>query len=210
MIASIISRYTFTLLDTITVSGYEIEQDADYGGKSQIVLHRKPVAAEDDFILLHDGGLVFHGIIDKIENEYGQNAHTITAIEMQKLFDQEIILSNYSLLSTGIEDFIADQITSNFISSDDTLLNIGYLTVTAKTHTPVAAKPENDMGVYNLCTYIGNSMTNYGIFVGFEFTTDRLNVVIENRQQSDLKIDTGLANIVNLSEVYGTDRKSVV
>ena len=68
MIASIISRYTFTLLDTITVSGYEIEQDADYGGKSQIVLHRKPVAAEDDFILLHDGGLVFQGIIDKIEN----------------------------------------------------------------------------------------------------------------------------------------------
>lgn len=204
MIASIISRYTFTLLDTITVSGYEIEQDADYGGKSQIVLHRKPVAAEDDFILLHDGGLVFHGIIDKIENEHGQNAHTITAIEMQKLFDQEIILSNYSLLSTGIEDFIANQITSNFISSDDTLLNIGYLTVTAKTHTPVAAKPENDRGVYNLCTYIGNSMTNYGIFVGFEFTADKLNVVIEKRQQSDLKIDTGLANIVNLSEVYGT------
>lgn len=204
MIASIISKHTFTMLDTIAVSMYDIELDGDYGGKSQMVFHRKPIASEDDFILLQDDGLVFQGIIDNIENKEGQRACTITAIEMQRLFDQKIILANESLLSTGIEDFIADQITGNFISSDDDLMNISYLTVTAKTHTPVAAKPDNEDGVYNLCTYIGNALTSYGIFVGFEFTENSLNVVIEKRQQSDLKIDTGLANIINLSEVYST------
>lgn len=203
MIASIISRYSLTLTDTVTVADYELALDADYDGKSQIVLHRKPEASEDDFIILNEGGIVFQGIIDAIENEKGQKAYTITAIEMQRLFDRKVILTNESLLSTGIEDFIADQITGNFISSDDALLNISYLTVTAKTHTPVVAKVDvEEGGIYNLCTYIGNALTSYGIFVGFEFEKDALNVVIEKRQQSDLKIDTGLANIINLSEIY--------
>lgn len=204
MNASIISRYTFTLLDTVTVSEYEINLDGEFDGRSQIVLHRKPAAEEDDFILLHDGGIVFQGIIDKIENEKGQNVYTVNAIELQKLFDRKVILSNESLLSTGIEDFIADQITGNFISSDDDLLNIGYMTVTAKTHTPVAAKPQTEEGIYNLCTYMGNAMTNYGIFTSFEFTDGSLNVVIEKKEQSALKIDTGLANIVNLMEIFET------
>lgn len=202
MIASIISRYTLTLLDTVTVSNYEISLSGDFDGTSLIVLHRKPAAEEDDFILLYDDGLVFQGIIKNIENEKGQNAYTVSAFELQKLFDRKVILSNESLLSTGIEDFIADQITGNFISSDDDLLNIGYLTVTAKTHTPVAAKPQNDEGIYNLCTYMGNALTNYGIFTNFEFTAGSLNVVIENKVQSELKIDTSLANIVNLVEVF--------
>jgi hypothetical protein len=68
MNASIISRYTLTLLDTVTVSNYEISLDGEFDGRSQIVLHRKPAAEEDDFILLHDGGIVFQGIIDNIEN----------------------------------------------------------------------------------------------------------------------------------------------
>lgn len=204
MIASIISRYSLTLTDTLTVADYGLALDADYDGKSQIVLHRKPEASEDDFIILNDGGIVFQGIIQSIENQKGQKSHTITAVEMQRLFDRKVILTNESLLSTGIEDFIADQITGNFISSDDDLLNIPYLTVTAKTHTPVVAKVDAEDGIYNLCTYIGNALTSYGIFVGCEFTSNALNVVIEKRQQSALKIDTGLANIVNLSEIYET------
>ena len=204
MVISIISRYSLTMTDTMTASNFELVQDADYDGKSQIVIQRKPIADEDDFIILTDDGIVFQGIISAIGNEKGKNAYTITAIEMQRLFDRKVILTNESLLSTGIEDFIADQITGNFISSDDDLLNIPYLTVTAKTHTPVAAKVETDNGIYNLCTYIGNALTTYGIFVGFEFEKNNLNVVIKKMQQTDLKIDTRLANIVNLSEIYET------
>lgn len=204
MIANIVSKHDLTLEDTITVAEYELALDSDYDGKSQIIFHRRPAASEEDFIMLYENGLVYQGIIDSIENEKGQNHYTVMATEMQKLFDQKVILDSESLLETGIEDFIANQITSNFISSDDTLLNIGYLTVTAKTHTPVAAKVDTDNGVYNLCTYIGNAMTKYGIFTSFEFTKSGLNMVIEKRQQADLKIDTGLANILNLSEIYET------
>jgi len=204
MIASIVSKQNLTLLDTITVSRYDIELDGDYGGKSQMIFHRKPIASEDDFILLQDAGLVFQGIINNIESTEGQNACTITAVEMQRLFDQKILLTNTNLLATGIEDFIANQMTENFISSDDSLLNISYLSVTTKTHTPVAAMTDNEDGVYNLCTYIGNALTNYGIFVDFEFKESTINVVIEKKEQPELKIDTGLANIINLYESYST------
>ena len=204
MIANIISKYALELTDSITVSSHDINTNSDYDGKTQIILHRKPKASEEDFILLYDDGLIFQGIVDSIENEKGQNHYTVTALELPKLFDRKVVLTNESLLSTGIEDFIADQITRNFISSDDSLLNIGYLTVTANTHTPIKASVDAEDGIYNLCTYIGNALTNYGIFMDFEFDSDSLNITIEKKQQSDLKIDTGLANVTNLVEVYET------
>ena len=142
MIASIVSRYTLTLSDTVTVATHALSHDSDYNGKSKIVLYRKPAAEEDDFILLHDGDLIYQGIISEIENADGQNAYTITAVEMPRLFDRKVILAGEELLDTGIEDFIADQIRRNFIESDDSLMNIGYITATANTHTPVAAKPD--------------------------------------------------------------------
>lgn len=202
MIMNIISRNTFTLLDVVQVSSYEISLDGDYNGKSTFIVPKKPIADEDDFIIFHDNEVIFCGIIGTIENEYGCESYTITAIEMPRLFDQKIVLANANLLATGIEDFIADQIESNFISSDDDLLNITYLTVTAKSHTPVAANPENENGIYNLCTYLGNALTTYGIFIDFEFTTSGINVFIEKKTQKDLDIDTNLSDVTVANEVY--------
>lgn len=199
---NIIARNTFTLRDVIEVSSYEISLDGDYDGKSAFILPRKPIVEEDDFLIVHDDGTVFTGIIETIENEYGYDSYTITAIEMPRLFDQNIVLSNTDLLTTGIEDFIANQITSNFISSNDTLLNITYLTVTAKTHTPIAAKPDNENGIYNLCTYLGNALTTYGIFIDFNFSTAGIEIVIENKAQDNLDIDTGITDVTVANEVY--------
>ena len=202
MIVNIVSKATYTLSDVVKASSYELNQDSDYNGKTEIVLHRKPKAEEEDFILLYDGEVSFFGIISTIENEHGFNSYKVTALEMVRLFDQMIVLDNESLLATGIEDFIADQIKQNFISSADTMLNIPYLTVTAKTHTPVAAAVDAENGIYNLCTYIGNALTTYGIFIGFAFTSESLNIVIENRQQTSFDIDTGIADITAVDEVY--------
>lgn len=201
MIANIISRQSYTLSDTLTVVQYSTSCDSDYGGKSQIVLARKPTASEDDFVLLNDGGIVFQGIISAIENEKGHNNYTVTLVEMQTLFDQKIILTDESLLQTGIEDFIAAQIRRNWIENEDQLVNIDYLNVTPKTHTPIAAKVDvEEGGIYNLCTYIGNALTNYGIFVDFEFDSEHLEITIEKREQTPLLIDTGIPQVINLTE----------
>lgn len=201
MIANIISKYTFSLSDTVSVAEYELAFDSDYGGKSQFTCHKKVVAEEDDFIIVFDGKKIFQGIITNVETEKGKDSCEITAIEMPKLFDQKIILTNESLLQTGIEDFIANQITENFISNDDDIVNIDYLKVTAKTHTPVGAKVSTDKGIYNLCTYIGNALTNYGIFIDFEFTDSAINVIIEKKEQTDFDIDTSIVDVSDLNEV---------
>lgn len=203
MIANIISRYTYTLTDTLKTSGHSFSFNADYDGKSQIVFSRKPKAEEDDFILIMDGkDIAFQGIISKIENASKSDSYKVTAVEMQTLFNQKVILSDEDIKTkTGIEDFIADQITKNFISSDDALLNIDYLTVTANTHTPIAAAVQAEDGIYNLKSYISNAMTMYGVFVEFEFKTDALNVVIEKKEQPEFKIDATLPEVQNLTEV---------
>lgn len=200
---NIISRSTFTLLDVVQVAGYEISLNGDYSGKSTFVIPSKPVAEEDDFIIFHDNKVIFYGIIGTIENEYGSESYTITALEMPRLFDQKIVLSNENIIAgTGIEDFIRNQITDNFITSNDTLTNIPYLTVTANTHTKIDAKPAADDGIYNLCTYMGNALTTYGIFIDFEFTTAGINISLEKKAQAALDIDTGISDITSVDEVY--------
>lgn len=203
MIANIISRYSFTLTDTLNTVSHTFKFDSDHDGKSQIVFHRKPKAEEDDFVLVMDGkDIVYQGIISKIENESNNDAYKVTAVEMQTLFNQKVILSGESIKTeTGIEDFIADQIRKNFIESDDELVNIDYLTVTARTHTPIAAAVSAEDGIYNLKTYIANAMTMYGVFVDFEFTNEALNVVIEKKEQPEFKIDATLPEVQNLTEV---------
>lgn len=202
MIANIISRYTYVLQDVFTVSGYEISLDGDYNGKSQLTVHRRPDAAEEDFLILNDNGIVCQGIISNIENVDDSDSYTITVLEMPRLFDQKVILTNETLLATGIEDFVADQIKTNFISNSDEIVNIPYLSIDVNTHTPIAAKVQTEDGIYNLCTYLGNALTNYGIFIDFEFTEETLKVTIEKKNQSVLDIDTTTSEIIDLNEIY--------
>ncbi len=203
MVANIISRRSFQLQDIIAVSDYEIALDSDYGGKSQVTFHRKPNAEEEDFIILHDKGAGYQGLIDNIERAEDGAHYILTLMELPKLFDQKLIVTNEALLKIGIEDFIANQITDNFISNVDERVNLPYLAVTARTHTPVAAKVRTEEGgIYNLCTYIGNALTNYGIFMNFSITRQGIDIVLEKKEQADLKIDTGASELQNVSEVY--------
>lgn len=201
MIANIISRDSFALRDVFSISDYEVVLDSEYDGKSQMTLYRQPVASENDFLILHDSRIQYQGIIDSVEHVDGGAAYTITVLEMPRLFDQKALLSNEGLLRIGIEDFIADQITENFISNPDEMANLPYLNVVVKTHTPVDAKVPAENGIYNLCTYIGNALTNYKVFIDFEFTRDALTVILEKRAQGKLNVDTGVSEIQNVSEI---------
>lgn len=206
MIGYIVSKSEYIKTDAFTVTEYTIENDNDYGGKPIVVCSRKPSAAENDWFYLMDGSkVVLTGIIDSISNEDGQDRHTINLKEAQTLFDQKILLQNDSLLQTGIEDFIAQCIKDNFTESDDELMNLTYITVDIRTHTPVLAAVDNENGIFNLCTYIGNAMTNYGVFTSMNFTDSGIEIVIEKKEQSVIPIDCSLTDIVNYSETYEID-----
>lgn len=202
MLINIVDKYTFEYKDLMQVSSYEIEANSEYSGKSNITAARKPDAVEGDFVLLFDGARSYSGVIDTLENEEGKTQYKINILEMPKIFDQKIVLTNESLLKTGIEDFIKNQIESNFVSSNDTRLNKTYITVTCKTHTPIEALVDADDGIYNLCTYMGNALTTYGIYMDFVFSKTGLEIVLEKKSQSDLKIDLKISDVSNLVETY--------
>lgn len=199
---NIVDKYSFEYKDLMQASNYEIEVNSEYSGKSTIIVARKPKAIEGDFVLLFDGGKSYSGVIDSLENEEGKTQYKINLLEIPKIFDNKLVLTNESLLKTGIEDFIANQITSNFVSSNDTRLNKTYITVTCKTHTPIEALVDADDGIYNLCTYMGNALTTYGIYIDFVFSKAGIEIVLEKKSQSDLKIDLKISDVSNLVETY--------
>lgn len=209
MIGYIVSKSEYKKTDAFTVTEYSIENDGDFAGKSSVVCARKPSASEDDWFYMMDGKeVVLTGIIDSISNDDGQDRHTINLKEPQQIFSQTIILENYELLQTGIEDFVASCIQNNFTESDDELMNLSYITVTASTHTPVLTTPDNENGIFNLCTYMGNAMTNYGVFCTMKFTDEGIEVVIEKKEQNAVNVDCTLTDIVGYSETYQIDALS--
>ncbi|MFI3202414.1 MAG: hypothetical protein R3Y54_13005 [Eubacteriales bacterium] len=204
--AYIISKTTLKILDVINVSDYSIEHDIDFDGVNIIKVMKKPETQGKDYILLKDTKeIIFQGIIDSVDNEKGYEEYSINAVELEKLFDRNIIITQEELLQEGVEDFIKNAIVSEFVESEDAFLNMEYIEVTCNTHTPIYATIETDNGIYNLKTYMGNIKEYYGIFYHFTFAQNKLNITIEKKEQSTLLVDASVMDIVNYKEVYSVD-----
>lgn len=95
--------------------------------------------------------------------------------------------------NVGIEDFIKDQIDTNFINNEDTFMNKPYLDVIVNTHTTrdiLVSNVEN--GIYNLHTYMANCTQNYNIMYKFdidlEASSPKLKLYIEKKATDDIGI----------------------
>lgn len=204
MICYFISRKEYSLIGCLEAQSYACAYDLDCGGKSKIVVAGNPGASDGDFVILKDGKDVkFKGIIESIDHADGELKHSISCLEMERLFDRKILLSEEEIIrNQGIEDFIANEIVKNFIASGDAFSDMEYIDVEVITHSKVVAKPTTEKGIYNLKTYIGNAKQNYGIFLDFEFEKDRLKIKIFKKEQSAMKIDTMIADVISCKETY--------
>ena len=204
----VISKQDLSVLDVFTVTDYKIIKDIDYSGKSTVTVGRTPNIDEGDFVFLKDstGKIFYIGVTDTISNESGSAETTINLLEKETIFDRKAILSGESVISsTGIEDFIVNTIKSNFITSDDALLNLTYITIEATTHTKVYATVETENGIFNVKTYLGNALEYYGIFIDFEFTGSALKITVYKKDQATFKIDAGVSDVTNYVEDYNVD-----
>lgn len=209
MYGYIISKTDLSVLDIFYITDYEIALDKEYNGKSTVSLSRVPSFNEGDFVFLkNDSGSIFHiDVADSVTNESGENANTINLLEKETIFDRKIILSGEGVISsTGIEDFIANTIKSEFTESNDALLNLDYVTIEVLTHTPIAASVDtDDGGIYNFLTFLGNAREYYGIFVDFAFTSSGLTISIEKKTQTTFKLDASVSDVTNYVEDYSVD-----
>ncbi len=202
-IAYILSSEDLSVKDVFQFNDFDFKFDIDFAEKSMIGLSRKPIIDTGDYIVTKE----FKGICVTCENESGNNYHIITAQQMENLFDCRVLLQGQSVIaSTGIEDFIKNTIENEFISSDDTAFNKPYLSVVCQTHTPLNIAVDNENGIYNLKTFLGNAKQYYGIFLDFDFVDDNgdrsIVIRVSKKTHNPLKIDTKISDIINYVEIY--------
>lgn len=204
----IISKTDIKILDIKNVEDFSIAHDSEFKGKSTVDLGEKANVKDRDFVFLkHDTGKIFFiGIVDSVSNASGQNAHTLNVIEIENLFDRSIFIGSEEIKkTTGIEDFIKNEIEANFSQSDDALLNMEYIEVEALTHTPVLSAIETDNGIYNFMTFLGNAREYYGIFLDFEFSGGKLRISVSKKEQALFKFDSSVSDVDNYLEDYSVD-----
>lgn len=204
MLCYFISKKDLSILNCVEVNSYTIAKNIDCGGKSKFIIAEDPKAENKDFVVLKDGkDIKFKGIVENIDNYQGERMHTVSCLEIERIFDQKIFLSDTEIIkNAGLEDFIAAMIRKYFSETGDSFIDLSYIKCNVLTHTKVNSKPDADDEVYNLKTYIGNIKEQYGIFLDFDFTKTNLNISIYKKEQNPMQIDTTLTDVDSCKETF--------
>lgn len=203
----------FTVKDIVEISDYEINIDEETNASSIIKVLKKTTAKSRDIVAIKkNNAVVYWGIVDNIQNTDGQNLYEYTLKYITNLFDQKIILENENLIkTTGVEDFVANAITTNFISNSDTFVNLTYLQINIKTHTKKQITVSNvENNIYNLHTWMTNCTQLYDVVYSFSIINKKLVITIEIKETSKELIDVNAQPISNYTEVFETDVVSKV
>ena len=198
----------FSIKDIVEIADYEISIDEETNANSIIrVLKDTGAKARDLIVVKRNNENVYWGIIEEISNNDGEQLYEYNLKYITNMFNQDVILENEELIkTTGIEDFIANAITNNFIENEDTFLNRTYLQVNVKTHTKKQTTVSNVQdNIYNLHTWMTNCTQNYNIVYSFSISNGKLVITIEVQEIEKELIDVNAQSISNYSEVFETD-----
>lgn len=209
----IFSHDDFSVKDIVEISDYEINIDEETNANSTIKILKKTTAKSRDIIAVKKNNeVIYWGIIDEVQNENGAMSYTFIIKYITNLFDRTIQLENQDIIrNTGIEDFIGQTITNNYISNTDTFINLGWLQVNVLSHTPKETSVTNvENEIYNLHTWITNCTQNYNVVYSFSIANKKLVMNIEIMDYNKEIIDTIAEAVSNYTEVFETDVVSKV
>ena len=204
MLCYFISKKDYSILNCVEVNSHSVAYNLDVGGKTKIIIAANPNASKEDFVLLKDGKkTIFQGIVENVDGYQGEKKHTVSCLEIERIFDRKIFLSDVETIrTTGIEDFVVKTIKTYFSNSGDSFVDMEYIDCQALTHTKVSSKPTTENEIYNFKTYIGNIKEQYGIFLDFEFTQTKLNIFVYKKEQTVMQIDTTITDVDSCKETY--------
>lgn len=203
----------FSVKDIVEISDYEINIDEETNANSTIKVLKKTTAKANDIIAFKKNNeVIYWGIVKEIQNEDGKRLYEYIEKYITNMFDQNIKLEDESMIKTkGIEDFIANAITKNFINNKDTFVNKTYLQIEIKSHTKIQTSVTNVQdGIYNLHTYMTNCTQNYNVNYDFNIVNKKLVMTIEIKSKDKELIDVKAQAISNYTEVFQTDAVSKV
>lgn len=209
----IFDYYDFSVKDIVEIADYDINIDEETNANSTINILKKTTAkARDVVVVKKNNEVIYWGVIDEIQNEDGKQLYQYITKYITNLYDRNIQLKNENLIkTTGVEDFISQTITNEYIANQDTFINLPWLELNILTHTPKQTSVTNvENGIYNLHTWITNCTQNYNIVYSFSIVNKKLVMTIENKTFSKEIVDTLAQSISNYTEVFETDVVSKV
>lgn len=201
------------VIDIVEISDYEINIDEETNANSIIKVLKETKAKADDIVAIKkNNDVVYWGIIDNIQNSDGEQLNEYTLKYITNLFDRDIKLENEQLIkTTGIEDFLGNAISKNFISNEDTFINLNYLQLNIKTHNKKQTTVSNvENNIYNLHTYLTNCTQSYDIVYDFSIVNKKLVMTIEIKTTKKELIDVNAQPVSNYTEVFEKDVVSKV
>lgn len=203
--------------DIIEISSYELSIDEETNSNSVINVLKKTTAVSTDIIAVQKNGkTIYWGIIDQILNDSGKMKYQFYVKYITNLFDRLIPLGFEDVIrDTGIEDFLENEIKTNFTESDDEFINFSYLRIVVKSHSKKQTSVTNvDNGIYNFHTWLTNCTQNYNIAYEFEIIEEGneyyLQMTIENKEKETVLIDCEAQGIIEYEELFDTEITSKV
>ena len=202
----ILSRQDLSILSICKLSNYQINLDEETNAKSTFTLMKTEGLEKDNFIVLNGLYKQFLFVIDEVQTEKGSNISTVTALDISNIFDRKVIEKNTDTMTEdSIEEFIEDNISSNFINSDDPVLDIDYIDVNVLTHTQGIVSTNAENGIYNFHTFLINCRQYKNIYTEFQFINGRLKIDISYKQESTVLVDTTLPEVTDYNKTYEND-----
>lgn len=202
----ILSKQDLSILSICKLAEYQINLDEETNAKSTFTLMKTDGLKKDNFMVLNGLYRQFLFVIDEVNAEKDSDAVTVTALDISNIFDRKVIEKNTdTMTSNSIEEFIANTMSENFVNSDDTALNIGYIDIYWHTNTQATVATNAENGLYNFHTFLINCRQYKNIYTDFKFENERLRIDISYKEETTELIDTTLPEIADYNKIYEED-----
>lgn len=207
----IIDKHTLKTLSMCNISNYNINLDEETNGVSEFTVLNIDSARKGNYIIINGLYKQFLFVVnDDVVAIKGEQAITISALDISNIFDRKIILKNTDIMTTrGIEQFIADNILDNFVNIEDELFSLDYIDIYTHTNTIGTVTIDDDNGLYNFHTFITNCRQAKNVYTEFSIVyvnnQKRLRIDIERKEESTKLIDTTIAEVTQYKKIYEVD-----
>lgn len=202
----ILSKTNLKILSICKISEYQINLDEETNAKSTFTLIKTDGLKKDNFMVLNGLYKQFLFIIDDVKTQKESNTVEVTALDISNMFNRKVIEKNTNIMQeNSIEKFLAETISSNFVNSDDNILNIGYIDIYWHTNTKGIVQTNSEDGIYNFHTFMINCRQYKNIYTEFKFENGRLQIDITNKTEETILIDTTLPEVTDYNKIYETD-----
>ncbi len=200
----VLSNKNLKILSMLKIIDYKINIDEETNLKSTLRTIKADGLEEGNYIVINGLYKQFLFVIsnDGILTEKDSNVVNLNVSDISNIFNRKVIEKKTELMTTeSIEKFIAETIYDNFVNSNDTFLNIGYIDITWHTNTKGIVATNSENGLYNFHTFLINCRQNKNIYTEFKFENNRLKIDIRHKEESAEMIDTTLPEVVDYNKI---------